>query len=680
MGQAFRSAVGFPEEAKHLFAQQFQGQFWGQLNGKDWTPSAFLSSEEGGLGFDLARDRATIEALQEQLENVLQAPLEDLRGKKLQAHELNLLGTEDPVRDLLKWIGDPEVAEKRWNHGRRKGFVAICKKDYGFDPKRDGVITALEKLVAGGGKWDQVWRRYVEAPRSFVGVRRALEQVQPKSLLDFENARLPANNRRREESLRQDLTKCEGLPWKKALERLSALCGEHAARARSVWAELGEAALARAAIHLADLTTLVKAGFAGSDFQAFAAEYVRDAWRVDAAAWRALACVREAHDLNAVGAALRSVYLPWLEDLAERVQTLMGDYPSSLATAGVERHPKAGTVLLFVDGLRCDLGLELRAELKEKGLEVEFATSWAAMPTVTATAKPAWRPMADLLVAKAPTEGYEPQGAESHKPLKSNEYRALLQKLGWEWFEASSTGDPKGSGWTEIGAFDRYGHEQGAKLAWRIEEELEVVRQRIRELLGAGWFEVVVLTDHGWLLAPGGLPKVELPGHLTISKWGRCALPQPGAMHGFRETSWFWGPEHAVVLAPGISVFKAGMEYAHGGATIQEALTPVLTVTNKEAPVAAARIEASKWGGLRLQVTVEGGGAGVALDLRSKPADPTSSLLSADQRMKSPDAGGKVALLVENDDLSGQAAVLVVVQADHPERVLSQQATIIGGE
>jgi hypothetical protein len=44
---AFRGAAGFPEAARHLFALQFQGQFWSQQNGKDWTPSAFLSSREG---------------------------------------------------------------------------------------------------------------------------------------------------------------------------------------------------------------------------------------------------------------------------------------------------------------------------------------------------------------------------------------------------------------------------------------------------------------------------------------------------------------------------------------------------------------------------------------------------------------------------------------------------------
>ena len=53
---AFRSADQCPHQAKHMFALQFQGQFWTQKNGKDWTPFAFLLSADGGLGLDVAAD------------------------------------------------------------------------------------------------------------------------------------------------------------------------------------------------------------------------------------------------------------------------------------------------------------------------------------------------------------------------------------------------------------------------------------------------------------------------------------------------------------------------------------------------------------------------------------------------------------------------------------------------
>jgi hypothetical protein len=103
--QAFRGAAGFPETARHLFALQFQGQFWSQLNGKDWTPAAFLASDEGGLGLDLARDRATLEAVSDQLAQVLRATREALAGRRLEAPDFHALAAGDPVGFLLEWMG-----------------------------------------------------------------------------------------------------------------------------------------------------------------------------------------------------------------------------------------------------------------------------------------------------------------------------------------------------------------------------------------------------------------------------------------------------------------------------------------------------------------------------------------------------------------------------------------------
>ena len=34
---------------------------------------------------------------------------------------------------------------------------------------------------------------------------------------------------------------------------------------------------------------------------------------------------------------------------------------------------------------------------------------------------------------------------------------------------------------------------------------------RVESLLAAGWREVRIVTDRGWLLLPGGLPKTDLP-------------------------------------------------------------------------------------------------------------------------------------------------------------------------
>ena len=62
-------------------------------------------------------------------------------------------------------------------------------------------------------------------------------------------------------------------------------------------------------------------------------------------------------------------------------------------------------------------------------------------------------------------------------------------------------------------------------------------------LLEAGWQQVVIITDHGWLLLPGGLPKAELPELLTTVRKARCARLKPLAATDQRTVPWFWDAE-----------------------------------------------------------------------------------------------------------------------------------------
>lgn len=128
-----------------------------------------------------------------------------------------------------------------------------------------------------------------------------------------------------------------------------------------------------------------------------------------------------------------------------------------------------------------------------------------------------------------------------------------------------------------------------------------------------------------------------------------------------------------MVLAPGISTFRAGTVYAHGGLSVQEALTAFLTVTSQDAPnLLSARISSVRWAGLRAQVQLEGDVSGLLVDLRLRPADPSSSLLSA---AKALDESGRVSLVVENDDLLGSAAVVVALRDGS---VVAKQPVAIG--
>ena len=673
----FRGAAGFPANAKHLYALQFQGCFWQQANHKDWTPAAFLLSADRGLGLDLAGDQATRQALTDQLVNVLDCVIHDLRGRRLEATDFNTISAADPVKLLLQWMSSPDQTKQRMKDADYKAFVALCKANFRTDPDKDGVITAAEKLATEDGEWGKAWERYCEAPSSYPGIKDALGLVKPKNTGLFDTAttndRLPQANKSREDALRTSLSALAGIESTAATKQLQEICTKHRVRAESVWAKLGEAPLAAAAVHLGDMVKGIDAGLVGADWVTLAQSYVDTGFGVDHDALRAVAVVRDAADLQATTTALQAVYRPWLERLAERTAEMASTYPCTKPADAPEHRPTAGTVILFVDGLRCDVGHTLATALKDQGVEVAMEASWAALPTVTATAKPAWRPLATRLVGTELTEDFEPQVQETKKPLKTEEFRKQVTASGWDWFDATTCGTPSAAGWTETGSFDRYGHEQGAKLAWRIEEEVKVVIQRVRELLNAGWKEVRIVTDHGWLWLPGGFPKADLPKHLTMSRWGRCAIAQPGAQTPFKQVSWFWGGEHAVLMAPGISTFKAGLEYAHGGMTLQETLTPRLTVRSATAAAGDVTIRSTRWAGLRLNVEVEATGEGVTIDVRTSPADPNSSVIAGSP--KAAEGSGKVSVTVENGDLEGQAAVVVAL---HSGKVVAKQSVIIG--
>ena len=271
-------------------------------------------------------------------------------------------------------------------------------------------------------------------------------------------------------------------------------------------------------------------------------------------------------------------------------------------------------------------------------------------------------------------EGFEPKELSSGKTITHARFKQLIEELGISFLTFDGTLFPTGCAWTEHGSIDTYGHDQGAKLAWRVEEELDGLQQRILELIHVGWIKIKVITDHGWLMLPGGLPKAELPMHLAVSRWGRCAIPKAGAQHGYPMTSWFWDAAEAVVLAPGVSCFVAGMEYAHGGLTLQEALIPSLTVSTKETSVTKAVVlKEMKWSGMRLNVVLEGA-QGLTIDIRSKVADAATSFAASP--MTAATDGQKTSLLVEDDETIGTEAFLVIT--DQEDQPIFKQLIVIG--
>jgi hypothetical protein len=674
---AFRSADQCPHQAKHVFALQFQGQFWTQKNGKNWTPFAFLLSADGGLGLDVAADHETKQAIQECLPALLEVEVDVLRGRKLEAGDFRAIVTKDPVRTLLRWMGDPdsiklalEKSGSEWT-----SFRAVCRDVYGFDPEKDGTITAAEKLISGKTAWDLVWERYKEAPRAYPGVKELLESRSPVSLFE-EKEYFPRVNRNEEARLETALLGLSSATTQDALATIKRLNTEHAPRSTWVWATLGESPLAQAIGYLHDLAEVVQVAGNPSTWEALADYYSTLGWKADRSVLRILDAARSIAATKAVTAAIRAIYLPWLEKFSLLTQALAATYPTTGPQACRTLPAEEGTVYLFADGLRLDLARSLEERLLTSGLGVEtaFTVGWSALPTVTATAKPAWMPLAGKLGGPLEGVGFQSKEHSNGKVLVHARFKQLMAELGIIFLESHELGLPTGCAWTEFGSVDTYGHEQGAKLAWRVEEELTGLQQRIAELLQSGWTTVHVITDHGWLLLPGGLPKAELPQHLAASRWSRCAIPEPGAQHGYPMTSWFWDAAEAVVLAPGVACFMAGTEYAHGGLTLQEALIPSLTVSAKETGGATSVVmQEMRWSGLRLNVVLAGA-EGLTIDVRSQVADAATSL--AARPTTGAADGQRTSLLVADDEALGVAAFLVVV--DHTGQAIFKHPVVIG--
>lgn len=676
-----RAIESCPRDLQPLAELQYRGVFWSQANAKDWTPSAFLSSKNGGLGMDVALDRATQEALLQTLQAgvLLDQRVDELRGRTINAEWLQGLLAPNPTRDLLQWMNAPDVARSQWSDVLWDVFTKRCKMDFGFDPVADGVLVAAERLTHAEGKWAAVAELYRDSYSSFPNIFGLLAKVQPPQMGLFPDQGLlagyPQANEQSESALRYALSACASMMAPQACSAVVAAEKEHGLRRAWLWARMGRSPLAEALGHLAlvaERSSLLPIGQTPADL---AAGYQQSGWQVDQAALHALACVHTKSDLDAVGAALRAMYLPWIEETARRLQEAVkkegGLPPLPPEKAG---GLGAGTCTVFVDGLRYDVAMQLQQRLLTLG-NATLSARWTSLPTVTASGKAWCSPVAAHIAGTVADTEFEPRVAADGKPLSGHNFRKLLTDQGVQPLDKHETGDPQGQAWTEAGDLDHYGHEHGLRLARDLNSQLDQVVERVQELVDAGWKRIRVVTDHGWLLMPGGLPKSELAKHQTETRWGRCAVLKDSAYGTPLTFGWDWCKDVQVAYAPGVSSFIAGAEYAHGGISLQECLVPVLQLDCAGAAktAAAVTIKSVTWKGLRCTVVVEGAEPGQRIDIRSKAALASSSLAASVKPLD----GGKASLAVADDEHMGAAALVVVLSAEG--EVLQKQVTTVGG-
>jgi hypothetical protein len=238
--------------------------------------------------------------------------------------------------------------------------------------------------------------------------------------------------------------------------------------------------------------------------------------------------------------------------------------------------------------------------------------------------------------------------------------------------EAKMAVGGEGGGWTETGKLDALGHSLDALLVRQIEPEIDALLERISALLRAGWSRLHVVTDHGWLLLPGGLPKVELSPHLVATRWSRCAAVKGGSTPSIPTYPWYWRPLLRIASPPGIGAFVANTEYAHGGISLQECVIPDLIVERGEEAVTATITEIS-WRGMRCRVAVKTNTTGLQVDLRLHRKQAASSIVAAAKELGT---NFEASLAVSDDKHEGAAASVVV--SDPSGRVLDYKPTTVG--
>ena len=683
--QELREVKSCPDHLKPLVELQFRGVTFLQTNSREWSISAFLKSKEGGLGLDVAQDRGTIRAMQLALVSFLDEEVAPLRGKRLDKDYFNTLLTDgDPVRDLLLWLDQGDDFKKTRGELKWRGLVEVCKSLFAFDPENDGRLVGAEKLACHEGAWGPIWERFCDAPKRYPHISAQIEKCSPPSDMLYWHtggaavSGWPQWNTSQEEELRASLLRLSDEPPHLAAGKIKDLSAHHSQRNALIWAELGMAPLAAAVKWLGELSEVTRHTLASGTVDDVVARYTSSGWRADECVLQALASISTHDDTNAVTIAIRALYYPWVEESALHIQNLVQQkgYPGTNAKHALKEKSQKGDCILFVDGLRYDVGKRLSRLFEKSDLHVEETFTWAALPSITATGKPAVSPVAHLIYGMETHAEFQPSLAETGRSLKnSGTLKKCLQDDGWTVLERSDSGDGIGMAWCEFGDIDHEGHERGSKLANHLDGLLAEIKQRVTDLFQAGWQRVRVVTDHGWLLMPGELPKIDLPVVLTENKWGRCALLKPGSLSDEALYPWHWNADQDVALASGISCYRKGVTYTHGGLSLQECLTPELIVTPASGEqTLQANLLAITWKGMRCKVTVETSCTGLLLDIRPQPGNPDSSIVTTVKPLK---LDGTGSVVVEDDALEGTVAMVVLITTEG--LLVTQDATVIGG-
>lgn len=302
-------------------------------------------------------------------------------------------------------------------------------------------------------------------------------------------------------------------------------------------------------------------------------------------------------------ARVRRAYREASEAVQKRYQALVREegWPGSLAlrnTQVFDRYVEpplrtnVPTAYLWVDALRYELGQDVASQLRMAGLTVEVLASAAFVPTVTKLAMAALLPEADQKLSLVPVgEGLEAAWDEQVLKTLQDRVGVFRARLG-DRFRHQTVDqfldEPKpkpvdllGLSFTEI---DTAGEALASNALAAIRQAGQKLTKAVRKLQKVGYRQVVIATDHGFVLHPDFQPGDQLTkpsGEWLLSKsrclagkgsGDGCLVFAPEALSIRSEVPHFVFPRQ-------FGVFARETRYFHEGLSVQENLVPVLLLT-----------------------------------------------------------------------------------------------------
>lgn len=657
-----------------LLEYQYTGSLFLQENGKEWTIQAFIENPDTGLGIRIAKDSATKYALRQVLSSIFEDQ-EVLYGKTIiDADYLNSQLLPDILPAILKWMCKGDTFLHSLEADKIEVFANLCISRFDFEPDYRNIKAIAEKLGSQKNAWKQVWQLFANAPQKYPEMENLLRLAKPDDLgtgmFALPRESWPQVNEQEEELLAQGLAKASKQDKLKALATLKELEKAHSLRRNWVWHEIGKSPLTDSLQYLLSMASKAMEPIASANIKELETWYISSGFSIDQNMRKALASVKSVKDKSLVISMIQLFYKPWLETLNMKFQKLVEADPTIFTNQQLSEESES--VVLFVDAFRYELAVEFAGRLKDRHYKVALEAGWTAIPSLTPTAKPKVSPMSLMISGQSEISEFMPQ-LTNGKKLDTASFRETLLAQCYEYIAQADDMEADGKYWIEAGKIDSHGHEEQSAMVKRIEELYEVVLETIDVAFMKGIRRLKIVTDHGWLLLPGGLPKTSLNAGLTETRWGRCALIKEDVITDLLHLPWQWNPSIFIAYAPGISFFKANQEYAHGGISLQECLVPTMIIENPQIKTSTAKIAEAKWVNLKCTILTRDASNDFTVDIRTKYNDENSSVVESKKKYIEENKG----VLMVSDEAEGKAAFVVLL--DETGRIMDKKLTTIGG-